>query len=220
MSFVKHVGTHNKRKVVILFRQVPNEDHMCLVAYSDSLPRLYHDDVMKVLESPSGQQAKELSDVLSRNMFADGKVMLNALHTGGYIKKIQTSQVIVTPTNTSSVRLDELNDIMNKMAMGEEATEKLRTMDQSRGLRDPAKHTRPIKESKGTNEKPLTAADINSVLSEDSIAADLENQAARMEAEAKGLLAEAKRLKDEAKSLKPAKPARVSNGKKQKVTQA
>ena len=219
MSFVKHVGTHNKKKIIVLFRQVPNEDHMCLITYSDSLPRLYHDDVMKVLESAAGQQSKEFSDVLSRNMFADGKVMLNALHAGGYIKKVQTSQVIVTPTNNSSVRLDELNDIMNKMAMGEEATEKLRTMDQSRGLRDPAKHTRSVNESK-VNEKPLTAADINSVLSEDNIAADLEHQAARMEAEAKGLLAEAKRLKEEAKILKPAKPARVSNGKKQKVTQA
>lgn len=214
MSFTKHVGNHNKKKVIILFRQVPGEDHMCLVAYSDSLPRLYHDDVMKVLESQAGQQSKEFSEVLSRNMFADGKVMLNALHTGGYIKKVQTSQVIVTPTTTSSVRLDELNDILNKMAQGEEATEKLRNMDQSRGLRDPGKHT--AKETK-TKEKPLTAADINSVLSEDNIAADLESQAARMEAEAKGLLAEAKRLKEEAKSLKP---ARVSNGKKQKVVQA
>jgi regulatory protein YycH of two-component signal transduction system YycFG len=172
---------------------------------------------MKVLESPVGQNAKEFSEVLNRNMFADGKVMLNALHTGGYIKKVQTSQVIVTPNTTSSVRLDELNDILNKMAQGEEATEKLRTMDQSRGLRDPAKHTKPVKETKAQS---LTAADINSVLSEDSIAVDLENQAARMEAEAKGLLAEAKRLKDEAKALKPAKTTRVSHGKKQKVAQA
>ena len=36
----KHVGKHNDRKVVILFREVPDEGHMCLVIYSDLLPRM------------------------------------------------------------------------------------------------------------------------------------------------------------------------------------
>ena len=46
---IKHVGRHNNQKIVILFRKVPGEDHMALVTYSDLLPRMYHDEVMKQL---------------------------------------------------------------------------------------------------------------------------------------------------------------------------
>ena len=60
MSFLKHVGKHADRKVAILFRQVPNEDHMCLVIYPEVLPAPWHDAIMKVLESDVGQQAEQL----------------------------------------------------------------------------------------------------------------------------------------------------------------
>jgi hypothetical protein len=70
---IKHVGKHNGKKLVLLWRRVPNEDHMCLVAYSDTLPRMIHDEVMKQLESPIGQNAKDLSDVLFRTTMNDGR---------------------------------------------------------------------------------------------------------------------------------------------------
>ena len=47
---VKHVGTHNSKKIVVLFRQTPNEDHMALVVYSDSMPSLIHDAVMECVQ--------------------------------------------------------------------------------------------------------------------------------------------------------------------------
>jgi hypothetical protein len=37
MAFMKHVGKHGDRKVCILFRQVPGEDHMCLDHLSRSI---------------------------------------------------------------------------------------------------------------------------------------------------------------------------------------
>ena len=95
---LKHVGKHNDRKVVILFREVPGEDHMALVTYGEVLPRLIHDEVMKCLESPVGQQAKEFSDALFRVTMADGRNCLEVLHKEGMIKKVPTNQVIVTPT--------------------------------------------------------------------------------------------------------------------------
>ena len=49
MSFLKHVGIHQDRKVAILYRQVPNEDHMCLVIYPQVLPAPWHDAIMRVL---------------------------------------------------------------------------------------------------------------------------------------------------------------------------
>ena len=85
---LKHIGTHNTKKVVLLFREVPGEEHMCLVSYSDLLPRMYHDTVMTVLESAAAQNSQSLADVLHRNMMPDGKNCLEALHVSGLIKKV------------------------------------------------------------------------------------------------------------------------------------
>ena len=63
---IKHVGKHNQRRVAIVYRKVPDEAHMCLIAYTDSLPSMVHDEAMKCLESEVGQQAKELADALFR----------------------------------------------------------------------------------------------------------------------------------------------------------
>ena len=60
MSVLKHVGRHNNKKVAIVYRTVPSEDHMALVLYTESIPSLIHDEAMKCLESEIGQQAKEL----------------------------------------------------------------------------------------------------------------------------------------------------------------
>src|ERR1700741_2837700 len=109
---LKHIGKHNERKVVVLFHQVPGEDHMCLVAYSDLLPRLIHDAIMSSLEIPVGQQAVNFADACHRTLMADGRNILEVLHREGFMKKVPTSQVIMTPTASSKIRLDELNTIL------------------------------------------------------------------------------------------------------------
>ena len=192
---IKHVGRHNNKRVVIAYKQVPDEDHMCLVIYSESLPMRIHDEVMKVLESDIGQQANDFADALFRHTMADGVNCLNAIHRGGLLSKVPTNQVIVTPTSASSVRLDELNTILAEIAKGEEATNKLAKADagqrfEGRDLGEPVK---------------TTAASVNTdgVLSDADIANQRLAQATKMEAEAKSLLAEAKRLKDEANALAP-----------------
>ena len=93
---IKHVGKHNSKKIVLLWRKVPNEGHMALVLYSDTLPRMIHDEVMKALESPVGQNAKDFSDVLFRTIMADGRNCLEVLHREGFIKKVPASQVLIT----------------------------------------------------------------------------------------------------------------------------
>lgn len=208
---IKHVGRHDNKKVVIVYRQVPDEDHMALVAYSDSLPSLVHDEVMKTLESAVGQNSAELADALFRNTMADGTNCLTALHKGGFLRKVQTKQVIVTVNAKSSCRLDELNDILNKMDAGGEAAKRLADIDAGLGLADPQKG-RDLGEPAKT-----TASDVNTstgVLSDADLATQRIAQANKMEAEAKSLLAEAKRLKDEAKSLAPTKKTNVRATKK------
>jgi hypothetical protein len=198
---LKHVGRHGEKKVVVAYNTVPGEDHMALVIYSDSLPSMLHDEVMKVIESPAGQTAKSLADALFRNIMPDGNNTLGALHKGGFLKKVQTKQVILKPNAKSSVRLDELNDILKKMEAGQEAVDAMAKIDAGRGYADPSKNVgRELGEPKKIAE---SAVNTSGVLTDADLANQRLDQATKMELQAKTLLAEAKRLKEEASSLAP-----------------
>jgi hypothetical protein len=198
---LKHVGRHGEKKVVVAYNTVPGEDHMALVIYSDSLPSMLHDEVMKVIESPAGQTAKSLADALFRNIMPDGNNTLGALHKGGFLKKVQTKQVILKPNAKSSVRLDELNDILKKMEAGQEAVDAMAKIDAGRGYADPSKNIgRELGEPKKVAE---SAVNTSGVLTDADLANQRLDQATKMELQAKTLLAEAKRLKEEASSLAP-----------------
>lgn len=212
---LKHVGKHNDRKVCILFRQVPQEDHMALVVYSDLLPRMIHDEVMKCLESAVGQQSTELSDALFRVVMADGRNCLEALHKEGFIKKVPTNQIIVTPTNNSKVRLDELNSILNEMAKGEEAIKRLAELDASAGATGKRKVPgRDLGEPAKTQE---VTAKLNEVLSDADLARDRLAQAEKMKREAEQLISEAERLVAEASALDPTVKVKRNAGRPKKV---
>lgn len=211
---IKHVGKHNQRRVAIVYRTVPDEEHMALVMYTDSLPMMVHDEAMKVLESDVGQNAKELADALFRSTMADGTNCLTTIHKGGYLKKVPCNQVIVTPTVNSTCRLDELNNLLKKIEEGGDAAQALADMDANRGIKGVVQEGREV----GQPAKPFTgttSADISGVLSDADLAEQRTQQAEKMEAEAKALLAEAKRLKQEATQLSQPK---VTNAGKSKAT--
>jgi hypothetical protein len=207
---IKHVGRHNQRKVAIVYRVVPDEEHMALVMYTDALPSMIHDESMKVLESEIGQNAKELADALFRSTMADGINCLTAIHKGGYLKKVPTNQVVVTPTANSTCRLDELNALLKKIEEGGDAAAALADMDANRGVKGVLNGGRDV----GEPALKTTSGDINAVLTDDVLAKQRIDQANKMEVEAKSLLAEAKRLKEEAKSLTPTKAKNVGKTKK------
>lgn len=206
---LKHIGKHGDKKIVVLYREVPGEDHMALVVYSDLLPRIYHDAVMTVLESAVGQQAESLADALFRNYMPDGINSLEALHKNGLIKKIQTSQVIMTPTPASSVRLDELNNILNEMKKGEDAIKRLAEMDKNSGLTSKKKRVAEPQEvgvppsSRSIAAEVPTSAGMDGVLSDADLARSRLAQAEMMKKNAAAMLAEAERLAKEATELDP-----------------
>jgi len=202
---LKHIGRHGDKKIVILFREVPGEDHMCLVVYSDLLPRLYHDAVMKVLESPVGQQAENFSDALFRNMMPDGRNCLEALHKDRLMKKIPTNQVIVTPTPASKIRLDELNSILNEMAQGEEAIRRLAELDKNSGFTNKKRKAEPkeLGVSPASRSLPAEVDSVGDVLTDADLARSRLSQAEAMKANAAQLLLEAERLIKEAATLDP-----------------
>ena len=220
---LKHIGKHNDKRIVLVFRQIPGDEHMCLVVYSDMLPSLVHDEVMKVLESPVGQASKELSDALHRHVMADGRNCLEAIHKSGYMKKVPTNQVIITPNAKSNVRLDELNNILNEMDKGEEAIKKMADLDKNAGLVG-KKEAREVGQNPASRSNiPETSnTTIGDVLTDDQLAAQRVAQAAKMKLEAQQMLAEAARLEAEAASLTPATnvPTKTTKTKATKKKQA
>lgn len=203
---IKHIGKQGDRKVAIVFREVPGEEHMCLVVYPDVLPVSMHDSIMKVLESDVGQAAENFGDALFRSLLPDGRPMLQTLHVEGMIKKVQCKQVIVTPTATSHVNLDEMNAIIRKMKLGEDAIREMAELDSSRGMTGKVRQKDDFGREVGApNEFArgayVAGSDAAKALDNSTLAVDLQKQAARMAAEAKGLLAESERLMKEAVAM-------------------
>ena len=200
---LKHIGKHNDKRIVLVFRQIPGEDHMCLVLYSDMLPQLVHDEVMKVLESPVGQNSKELADALHRQTMADGRNCLEVLHKSNYMKKVNTNQVIITPNAKSSVRLDELNTILNEMDKGEDAIKKMADLDKNAGMSTKRREPREVGMPANTRSQAVESTNtaLSDVLTDDQLAAQRVAQAAKMKLEAQSMLAEAARLEAEAASF-------------------
>ena len=114
-KWFKHLGEladESKAKVVIVYRTVPGEPNSCLVVGTKFLPDLYHNALMRAVESDGGQDAKELGEFLGRQTFPDGTNMLAILHNDNYIKKFKTKDVIVTFGNTADgkIALNKLNE--------------------------------------------------------------------------------------------------------------
>ena len=215
MAQIKHVGKNGDRKVLVLYREVPGDTHMCLVIYPEILNAAWQDAIQKVVESPIGQAANQLADALHRSLFPDGRPILETLHNERMIKKIRTSDVIMTPGNNATIRLDELNKLVNEMEKGEEARKKMQQNDASRGMVDPsvkraaeaeykaeqlAKQT--AAEGRYTEATPLQAG-TDGVLSDRQIAANMLAQAKQMEREANVMIAEASRMKKDAERMTP-----------------
>jgi hypothetical protein len=212
---IKHVGRNGDRKVLVLYRQVPQEDHMCLVVYPEILNAAWQDAIQRVVESDVGQQANQLADALHRSFLPDGRAILETLHTERMIKKIRCADVLMTPSTNASVRLDELNKLINEMNKGAEAMKKLEENEASRGMVDPA--VKRAAEAKFKEEQlakqqsaearfqtPETLnAPQDGVLSDRAIAANMLAQAKRMEQEATSMISEAARMKKDAERMVP-----------------
>lgn len=177
---LKHVGKHNNQKVVIVFRQLPGEEDQALITYPNSLPSLLHDEMMKCLESEAGQASNEFNEVLFRTLMADGNSILSSLHVGGFLTRVKTNTVTVTPTTNSNedIKLDNLNSLIKQIKAGE-----------------------PMGRDLGEPMAPPTEQ--AQVLGDEDLAKQRLDQATKMKLEAKRLIEEADRLEKEAHSLAP-----------------
>ena len=201
--FLRHVGRQSDRKVAVVFREVPGDEHLALVVFTELLGQNIHDPMMRCIESDIGQNSESLADALNRAYTKDGRQILQVLHQEGLLKRVSTESIVMTPQPGVSIKLNELNKILNEMKQGEEAVKKLAEIDASRGMQDPADVARRMRVNNKNDVAPVVAS--GDALGDQALANNLRQQAERMNLEAKGLLAEAARLEKEASSLDPVK---------------
>jgi len=111
---LKHVGRvkATNKKCLIAYRTLPGEAHYCLIVPTENLPDIYHDALINLVESNSGQEAYEFAEAMDRTQFPDGSRMLPALHATGRLIKVSTGAIEMTPTTGYSLLLSELNQVI------------------------------------------------------------------------------------------------------------
>lgn len=114
MVDLKHVGRIKAtgRKCLVAFRTLPGDAYHCLVVPTENLPDDYHDSLIQLVESASGQSSYEFAEVLARAKFPDGSTMLPALHVQGRLVRLPTDAIEMTPNFQSKIDLAELNAII------------------------------------------------------------------------------------------------------------
>ena len=114
MSNIKHVGRviATGKKCIVAYRTLPGDSGYCLVVPTENLPDSYHDALINLVESSSGQEAYEFAEAMARSTFPDGSTMLPCLHSKGRLVKIATDAVEMLPNNGVAIQLSELNQII------------------------------------------------------------------------------------------------------------
>ena len=205
MSNMKHVGhiKNTQKRVVVVFRELPGDPDHCLVVDTDALPDWMHDNIITAVESPGAQQSANFYEYAQRTVFSDGNNMLSTLHTQGKLQKQATSNIMMTPNNSVSIALNELNDLIREQTGGAPV---VKPDDDQLGVAssDAAKRAT----SNSITESTATAkAD---VVDNTDIAKNMLAQAEQFRAEAERLTAEAYEMEP---SLKPTRGRKKATSK-------
>lgn len=201
MNNIKHVGRFikNGRKCIVAYRTLPGDAYNCLVIPTEAVEDSYHDSLINLVESNAAQSAYEFAEVLARNNFSDGSVMLASLHKQGKLVKIPTDQIEMIPNTTTRIKLDELN-LMIAEQRGV-AVDELALTDSNK------KDTTEVREVAQVNKLPKTdtvkVEEVNS--KEDLSALPKEEQATKLRGMADKLSKQAAELRRQAEALVPSK---------------
>jgi hypothetical protein len=114
MAELKHVARvkATNKKCLVVYRTLPGDAYHCLIVPTENMPDIYHDAIINLVESGTGQDAYEFADVLARSQFPDGSTMLSWLHVNKRLIKAQTSEIEMTPTTNFGMLLSELNQVI------------------------------------------------------------------------------------------------------------
>jgi hypothetical protein len=194
---IKHVGkmTNTGENVAVVFRTVPGESDKALVLQTATLPDIYHDSLMKLIETDQAQEAYELGEFMFRNSFPDGRPMLQSMQADNRLIKVDTANVTMTPTAASALQLSELNTLIAEQR-GVPVDELHRFVS---GAPDAAAK---VAESPAQPAAPAPEAPTDGVLSDEDLAKSYRSQADRLSKEAAQLRRQAEELVPTKKSTK------------------
>jgi hypothetical protein len=102
----------NKRRIVVAYKTLPNDADHCVVVTTENLEAADHDSLIKLVESPAGQEAEDLATVMARTKLSDGSTMLARFHKTGKMVKVKTSDVEMVPNSNSAILLSDLNEVI------------------------------------------------------------------------------------------------------------
>lgn len=116
-EFKKHVGRDsNGTRLIVVYREIPGAEDFCLCVQSDALMEMYHDQLLREVDSRDAQATVNLYEVLERRHFGDGQQMLNGLHNMGKLQKYAVEDVTMMPMPNRPVPLKLVNDQINGVA--------------------------------------------------------------------------------------------------------
>ena len=200
MTMIKHTGYNNKtnRKVVVIFREIPEERESALVVETESLMDRFHDGLMSATESAEGQATDNLYEVLNRRMFFDGEPMLQTLHSKGWLHKVNVSDITLSPEPNKEIPLSEFNKTAEKVEEKDNATNNELNIDAA---------TRPsAPQQKLTEEQELEGQAKNLIIQAQLLEEEARKKRAQAERTFPGINDETRRPKGRPKKGAPVSP--------------
>ena len=191
---LKHVGKikNTGAKVLVVFRTLPGESNTALVLPTATLPDVYHNPLMELVETDMAQESYEFGELMFVKYFPDGRPMLQAMQVDGRLQKVPTDSVIMTPTTQNEIQLSDLNVLI--------AEQKNCTIDELctfvKGYKKDDNAPTTVAEVKDLEKPAPLKANDNTALSDKDIAKSYRSQADSM-------YKEAARLRKEADELDP-----------------
>lgn len=201
MANTKHVGriAKTKKKCGVVYRVVPGEPESCVVVLTESLGAADHDSFINLINSATAQDAYELGEAMSRSQLSDGRNMLAGFHTTGRMVKVATNQVEMTPNNSASINLAELNNIIAQQ-------KGVTVADLALGGAKAKPKNAEVTNAADAYIAPTMSAMDESVTTTDGVLDD-ETLAKQLRSQADAMFKEAQRLRSEAEELAPTKKA-------------
>ena len=184
---------NNQRRVIVAYKVLPGDPDHCVVVTTENLEAGDHDALIKLVESPSGQESDDLATVMMRTQLSDGSNMLARFHTTGKMVKVKTADVEMIPNQNTRIRLSDLNEAI--------AQQKGVTVADL-AVKGPDGQTVQPASSEPTITASEMAAGVAQPVADDGLLTD-EALAAQYRSQADAMYKEAKRLREQAEELVP-----------------
>ena len=184
-------------------RLSPRRPEECLVVELENLPDYAYQDIVSIVESEPAQRNGNLYEVFSRTRLSDGNIVLSWLHQTGRLRKYDTTNVDLIPSNSSKLNLATLNRIIQLQTDGKTEKEIEQIL---------ADDTDSPPRTFNNSVNDTTPSNTDGILTDEDLAKSYLEQS-------KTMLAESERLKKEAFKLDPSLKKTRKTTSKEKIAE-